>query len=186
MRKTLLGCALLAITVVLTSCGDGNPPPTTHNAADIEFAQQMVPHHEQALEMAALVATRTDNNAVRELADRIERAQGPEIKQLNAWLEQWGAAPSTGGHSAHTDTSGMAGMPGMMSGEEMRKLSQLSGTEFDSAWLELMIEHHEGAVDMARTELSRGSDPEAMAMAQRIIDAQLAEIAEMRDLLRTS
>lgn len=73
----------------------------------------------------------------------------------------------------------------MMSDEDMRGLSELSGTEFGSVWLELMIEHHEGAVDMARTELSRGGDPEAMAMAQRIIDAQLAEVTEMRDLLRT-
>lgn len=183
MRRTLLGFVLLTIAVVLTGCGDDGDTRVTHNNADVKFAQQMVPYHEQAVEMAALAATRTDNDAVLELAGRIERAQGPEIEQLEAWLTKWGAEPADEAHSGHTEMSGMAAMPGRMPAKDMRELAESTGADFDSAWLELMIEHHEGAVAMARTELSRGSDPEAMAMAlaQRIVDARLAEISEMRD-----
>lgn len=181
MRRTLLGFALLAIAALLSGCGDGGAASATHNEADVRFARHMVPHHEQAMEMAALVPERTDNEAVRKLASRIEQAQGPEIDQLEAWLEKWGApGTETAEHGEHGGNSGMAGM---MSGGDMSELSAATGAEFDSAWLELMIKHHEGAVEMARTEIADGADPEAVAMAQRIVDAQLVEISEMRELL---
>ncbi|SFB01379.1 Uncharacterized conserved protein, DUF305 family [Amycolatopsis marina] len=180
MRRTLLGFALLAIAALLSGCG-GDAASVTHNEADVQFARHMVPHHEQAMEMAGLVPERTDNEAVRKLASRIEQAQGPEIDQLETWLAKWGApGAETGGHGEH---SGKPGMAGMMSDAEMSALSAAEGAKFDSAWLDLMIKHHEGAVEMARTEIADGTDPETVAMAQRIVDAQLAEIAEMRELL---
>jgi uncharacterized protein (DUF305 family) len=151
--------------------------PAGHNADDVMFAQQMIPHHSQALDMAKLVPSRSTNPKVLDLASRIEKAQDPEIRQMQGWLTTWGAG-----------TSGMPGMnhesmPGMMSGDDLQKLGGAKGPEFDKMWLDMMIKHHQGAVDMARTELSKGGDADAKALAQKIIDAQQAEIAEMQGLL---
>jgi uncharacterized protein (DUF305 family) len=155
-----------------------------HNADDVAFAQQMVPHHNQALDMAKLVPSRSTNPKVLDLASRIEKAQDPEIQQMQSWLTAWGA-----GMPGMTQES-MPGMnhemPGMMSGEDMKKLEGAKGAEFDKMWLDMMIRHHQGAIDMAKTELAKGGNAEAKALAQKIIDAQQAEITEMQSLLTQS
>ncbi|MCR6488939.1 DUF305 domain-containing protein [Amycolatopsis sp. OK19-0408] len=150
-----------------------------HNADDVTFAQQMIPHHSQALDMAKLVPTRSTNPKVIDLASRIAKAQDPEIQQMQSWLTTWGAG-----------TSGMPGMdhgmPGMMSADDMKKLEAAKGAEFDKMWLDMMIKHHQGAVDMAKTELANGGNADARALAQKIIDAQQAEITEMQGMLKQS
>ncbi|MFI5592387.1 DUF305 domain-containing protein [Amycolatopsis sp. NPDC051758] len=151
-----------------------------HNADDVTFAQQMVPHHSQALDMAKLVPSRSTNPKVLDLASRIAKAQDPEIQQMQTWLTTWGAG-----------MSGMPGMthepmPGMMSDPDLKKLEGTKGAEFDKMWLDMMIKHHQGAVDMAGTELSKGSNADAKVLAQKIIDGQQAEITEMQDLLTRS
>ncbi|MCR3749171.1 DUF305 domain-containing protein [Lentzea californiensis] len=166
MKKSLIGAVVGML--VLSACGS---PANT--AADVEFAQGMVPHHEQALDMAKLVPSRSGNNEVRDLAQRIEKAQGPEISRMNEWLDRWGAKQEHQGHD----------MAGMMSGDDMAELEKSSGAEFDRLWLEMMIKHHEGAVEMARTELAEGEDEGARKLAQEIIDGQQKEIAEMKTLL---
>ncbi len=173
MKKSLIGAVLGML--FLAACG--STTTTTHNDADVAFARAMVPHHEQALEMAELVPSRSSDDRVRGLAQRIEKAQDPEIARMNEWLQRWGARSS--GHEGHD-------MAGMMSHEDMTKLEGLSGTEFDRMWLDLMIRHHEGAVEMARTELEDGQDADAKKLAQAIIDGQQQEITEMKDLLKTS
>ncbi|RSD13552.1 DUF305 domain-containing protein [Amycolatopsis eburnea] len=145
-----------------------------HNAGDVTFAQQMVPHHSQALDMAKLVPSRSTNPKVVDLASRIAKAQDPEIQQMQGWLSSWGAGMPGMSHES---------MPGMMSGDDVKKLEAAKGAEFDKMWLDMMIKHHQGAVDMARTELSQGSNADAKALAQKIVDAQQAEITEMRGLL---
>ncbi|ANZ40001.1 hypothetical protein BBK82_32110 [Lentzea guizhouensis] len=170
MKKSLIGAVLGMLFIA--ACSSTN----TNNAADVTFARGMVPHHEQALEMARLVPDRSSDDQVRRLAQRIEEAQDPEITQMTAWLEKWGEKP--GAHAGHD-------MAGMMSQDDMTKLEKASGAEFDKMWLEMMVEHHEGAVEMARTELEDGRDPEAKKLAQAIIDGQQQEIAEMKDLLKT-
>ena len=157
--------------LVLSACGG-----TEHSPADVTFAQQMVPHHEQALEMAKLVPERSGNDKVRGLAQRIEKAQDPEITRMNSWLKEWGAAAMQD-HSGHD-------MSGMMSGDDMAGLKKATGAEFDRQWLDMMIKHHEGAVEMAKTELAQGEDAEAKKLAQAIIDGQQQEITEMKDLLQ--
>ncbi|MFJ8961787.1 DUF305 domain-containing protein [Lentzea sp. NPDC102401] len=154
--------------LVLSACGG---PANT--AADVTFAQGMVPHHEQALEMAKLVPSRSSDDKVRDLASRIEKAQGPEIAQMNEWLQQWGAKQDHEGHD----------MTGMMGQDDMAELEKSSGAEFDRMWLDMMIRHHEGAVEMAKTELAQGQDDKAKKLAQAVIDGQQQEITEMKALL---
>ncbi|GAA3673918.1 DUF305 domain-containing protein [Lentzea roselyniae] len=158
--------------VLLTACGS----PATHNSADVAFAQGMVPHHEQALEMSELVASRTENPHVINLAARISKAQQPEIDRMNGWLREWSAPVKAESHSSHDhpENHGMV---------ELGNLSDLEGTEFDRQWLSLMIQHHRGAVEMARKHLSAGTDPETRKLAQDVITAQEKEIAEMESLL---
>ncbi|WP_434449642.1 DUF305 domain-containing protein [Lentzea sp. E54] len=162
---------LLAVASVLLvfACGS----PATHNSADVTFAQGMVPHHEQALEMSGLVAARTENPQVIDLAKRISAAQQPEIDRMNGWLKSWNAPVQASSHT-HSGSHGMV---------ELGNLADLDGTEFDRQWLSLMIQHHRGAVEMARKHLSAGTDPETRKLAQDVVSHQEKEIAEMESLL---
>ncbi|MEU3273904.1 DUF305 domain-containing protein [Saccharomonospora sp. NPDC006951] len=174
------------------SHGANSAPPSagsadetaSHNEADVTFAQQMIPHHQQAIEMADLVESRTGNAELVTLAEQIRQAQGPEIDRLTTWLAEWGQPVDNqhgeGGHGGHGD---MPGMSGMMSEEDMATLESLSGDEFDRRWLEMMIEHHEGAVEMAESELKDGVHTGATKLAEDIISAQQAEIDAMNGLL---
>ena len=145
-----------------------------HNDADVEFAQGMIPHHEQAVEMAAMAATQAESAEVKELAEQIEAAQAPEIEELRSWLETWGE---------DEDMGGMDHGSGMMSDEEMEELESASGAEFDRMFLEMMIEHHEGAIEMAETEIDDGQFPDAVEMAETIKSTQEGEIDDMEALL---
>jgi uncharacterized protein (DUF305 family) len=137
----------------------------------------MIPHHQQAIEMAKLVDSHTDRPELRELADSIESSQSQEITQMEGWLRSWGkpAAPPEG-HGGHGDSE----MPGMMSEADMRRLMESTGTEFDLAFVEMMSVHHRGAIDMAKTELKDGSLPEVTRLAQQIIDTQQDEIEQLQ------
>ncbi|GAA3310458.1 DUF305 domain-containing protein [Streptomyces cinereospinus] len=153
-----------------------------HNAADVDFAQGMVPHHRQAVEMAGLAPERAESAEVKELAEQIKKAQDPEISTLSGWLTSWGETVPAAGAADHS-THG--GADGMMSAEDMERLEQASGTAFDTAFMELMIEHHEGAVAMAEAEQTDGVHAPAKKMAADIIRSQSAEIARMKRLLGT-
>ncbi|MEZ3181310.1 DUF305 domain-containing protein [Streptomyces pimonensis] len=153
-----------------------------HNAADVTFVKGMIPHHRQAIEMAYLAPSRAQSAEVKKLAADIRKAQDPEIKTLSGWLASWGEQVRAEGvmdHSAH-------GMDGMMTEQEMEKLKDASGKAFDTAFMEMMIKHHEGAVAMARTEKAQGSYPEAKMMADAITTSQSAEIERMNKLLGKS
>jgi uncharacterized protein (DUF305 family) len=154
-----------------------------HNAADVAFAKGMIPHHRQAVEMADLAPERAGSPEVEKLAAEIKKAQDPEIRTLSGWLTSWGeevpADDAAMDHSAH----GMEGMDGMMTDQEMRGLEDASGEAFDTAFLELMIKHHEGAVAMARTEQADGAHAPAKNLAGEIITSQSAEIERMNRLL---
>ena len=144
------------------------------NAADIMFAQMMLPHHEQALEMSGIVLAKDGVDVdVAELAEQIEAAQGPEIEQLESWLDEWGA-PARGNDMA---------MDGMVSEAELDDLEAADGASASQVFLEQMIAHHEGAVAMAEEHLENGAHEGALAMSEAIIESQTAEIAQMRELL---
>ncbi|NWF30394.1 DUF305 domain-containing protein [Streptomyces sp. PKU-EA00015] len=201
IRRAAAVAAAGAAAVVLAACGGGDdnssghsghdksPPPTAsasarqgdHNAADVSFAKGMIPHHRQAIEMADLAESRAGSAEVKTLAAEIRKAQDPEIKTLSGWLTSWGEeVPEEGEGGEHAGHS----MSGMMTAEEMAELEKASGEAFDTAFLEMMVEHHEGAVEMARTEQSDGSYQPAKDMAGDIIASQSAEITRMNELLR--
>src|SRR5205823_6517481 len=158
-------------------------PAAGHNQQDVTFAQNMVAHHGQAIDMAKLAPSRSTNTKVLDLANRIEQAQGPEIEQMRGWLAQWGAPGMNGSMPGMPGMPTMPDMPGLMSDSDMTRLEQARGTDFDRLFLRLMTQHHQGAIDMAKTELAQGGDAGAKALAQKIIDAQQAEITEMQTLL---
>ena len=158
---------------------------TDFNAADVMFLQMMYPHHAQAVDMAKLVPSRSQNQQLITLAQNIEKAQGPEMTQMTALLTSFGKPAPSAEMSGH-DMPGMGGMPGMMSAEQMNNLTGLSCKAFDQMWLQMMIDHHSGAIDMSNTELRDGTNPDAKKLAQAIIANQQAEITQMRGMLGQS
>ena len=178
----------------LSAAAPSSAPPatavSTHaNDADVEFAQMMIPHHQQAIAMAEIAVDRAQRAEVTSLAEQIRTAQGPEITQLTGFLTAWGASvPTTTGVSAGMNGSGMSGMngptmPGMMTDAQMNELRNASGAAFDTMFLQMMIEHHRGAVTDAQQEVDNGSNPEATQLATKIVADQTAEIGRMQQLL---
>jgi len=194
MRRSIAGAAFAVVLTLTAACGDtgssaGESSAATdgaveqrHNEADVRFAQQMIPHHEQAVTMATMVPERSADKELRELAGQIEDAQGPEIRQLESLLNSWSvpvepeSAQSSGGHES---------MSGMMSDEQMRQLERADGSEFRSQWIEMMIDHHRGAVEMANTELDSGLNRSARDLAEDIVAAQKDEIGRMKAMLES-
>ncbi|QNE21318.1 DUF305 domain-containing protein [Kribbella qitaiheensis] len=168
-----------------TSSATSTTPVTTaapvgdHNDADVKFATDMIPHHQQAVQMADMTVTKATTLAVKELAAGIKAAQDPELKQMSAWLTSWGA-PVPSSMAGH-DMSGS--MPGMMSMDEMASLDKATGAAFERMWLQMMIKHHQGAVAMAKTEQTTGNATAAIALAKKIETGQTGEIDTMQKLL---
>ena len=152
--------------------------------ADVDFAQGMIPHHAQAIEMADMAIAQSDSAEVTDLAERIRAAQDPEIEQLTTWLEDWGQDVPDREMSMDHDMGDMS-MDGMMTQDQMGEMAAATGAEFDRMFLEMMIVHHEGAVSMAEDEVANGKYEPAIEMAQSIIDGQSAEIDEMNQLLQS-
>ncbi|KUI19763.1 DUF305 domain-containing protein [Mycobacterium sp. GA-1285] len=187
-----------ATTLMLASCtsaSDGHTDqehsdepaisgqPAGYNADDVAFATNMIPHHEQAVELSALVPDRSTNPELKALAEQISKAQEPEIRTMQVLLVQWKENPDADtGHGGHQGHGGA--MEGMVDDATMAKLQTLSGPEFDTLWLQSMIAHHQGAIEMARAELANGENVDAKRLAQTIVDTQQAEIDQMNQMLR--
>ncbi|MFG3542104.1 DUF305 domain-containing protein [Streptomyces clavifer] len=198
VRRTAAVATSAAAALVLAACGGNGDSSAGHdghskespsasasasqgqqNAADVAFAKGMIPHHRQAVEMADLAPSRAGSAEVKALAEQIKKAQDPEIKTLSGWLTSWGEEVPAEGAMDHSEH----GMSGMMTAEDMDKLKDSSGKAFDTAFMEMMIKHHEGAVSMAETEKADGSYEPAKKMADAIITSQTAEITQMDELL---
>ena len=189
LKMMVLASGALATALILAGCsgtagsghsgmdmgGSSSSATATgaHNKADISFAQNMVMHHQQAIEMADMVLSKTGVNAkVTELAQKIKAAQQPEIDTMNGWLNTWNAS------------AGMShDMGGMMSDSDMKALKDASGADAGKLFLTQMIQHHQGAIDMANEEVKTGKNTDAMALAKKIVTDQTAEIATMQSLL---
>lgn len=172
------------------SSGDGAEHGRGHDTAasaaaslsprqgDIVFAQGMIPHHEQAVDMADIALANDGVSAdVKRIASEVKAAQDPEIQQMQSWLSSWGApATATGPVDPHAGH-------GMMTDEDMAALEDATGDDFNRMWMAMMIEHHDGAITMAQDVLKTTQDPEVKALAEAVIAAQQAEIEEMKKLL---
>ncbi|GAA2174886.1 hypothetical protein GCM10009846_22560 [Agrococcus versicolor] len=194
-RKIALLAATTAAALALVGCsqqaqdddgmdgmdhGSGSSSESSNadfNDADAMFASMMIPHHEQAVEMSEMLLAKDDVPAdVADLAQRIMDAQAPEIDTMNTWLDEWGVDASEHEGMDHGDD-------GMMSDDEMAELEDATGPDASRIYLEQMIEHHEGAITMAEDEVADGQNPDAVDLAQTIVDTQQAEIEEMQQLL---
>ena len=206
-KRTILTCAAAVAAVVLAAgCGGGDSgsqhpaehgSSTTasspdHNDTDAGFAESMIPHHQQAIEMSDIVLTKQGiDPRVVELANQIKAAQGPEIDLMQGWLKQWGRPqmPMTpGGMDGHGDMpmmSGTPGMSGMMSQEDMAALQNAQGVEASKLFLTQMIAHHEGAITMAQNEIKDGQYPAAIELSRSIVNSQQKEIDTMKGILPT-
>jgi uncharacterized protein (DUF305 family) len=216
MRRFALSVAALLTAFTLAGCGSTSAPTAApnapgpmmttpaadgdHNQADVMFSRMMIPHHEDAIEMAKLAQTRSDDPDVRALAAQIQAAQQPEIDQMRGWLASWGVptmpasrgpdrrgpAGMPGGPSAGMPGGPSAGMPGgMMNRADMARLEGLSGTAFDREFLTLMTAHHWTAITMAQAVQADGRHEPTKILAANIIRSQTAEINQMAELLKS-
>lgn len=200
MNRTLVRRILLPVTVTavltLAACGGddmggmghdsgsdaqstqtGSSSAGVFNDADVSFAQNMIVHHQQAVEMADLAATRAANAGVKTIATQIKAAQQPEIDKMTGWLTAWGQpATPAGGHDGHS-------MPGMMSTQDMDKLKAASGAAFDRQFAQMMIDHHKGAIEMAKEVQTKGTNPDVKKLAADIEKTQQAEIGSLQKFL---
>jgi uncharacterized protein (DUF305 family) len=163
MRKLIALCLFFFTTACATNA--------EFSGEDLMFAQMMIPHHEQAIEMSDLALANSDNSEVRDLATKIRAEQGPEIELMKSWSDS-----SMGSHAGHM-------MDGMLSDDEMNELKGARGVEFDRLFLEGMIKHHEGAIEMA-DDVVDSKNVEVSQLAKSIIAAQRTEIEYMKELLK--
>lgn len=187
IHRTLAVVGVLAASLSLSACamngtgmgmGDDSSSgqSATTNNADTSFTMMMIPHHEQAIEMADLVLGKDGvDQRVLDLAQQIKDAQAPEIELMQGWLDEWGFGSMDG-----MDHGG-----GMMSDDDMSALEDATGVEASRLFLTQMIEHHEGAIEMAEDELDDGINPDVRALCERIITSQTAEIETMNEILAT-
>ena len=198
--------ASIAMSGVLAACGGGGDEDTAQetttaqdttstqtqpsaepaaaadfNDADVTFVQTMIPHHEQALEMSKLAAKNASREEVKKLAADIEAAQQPEIEKMRGWLKDWGRTESDGAMAGMDHSAG--GMAGMMPAEHMKAMEKATGSEFEKMFLEMMIEHHRGAVEAAKTEQAQGKNADVKALAADVETDQTAEIERIQKLL---
>ena len=143
------------------------------SGVDIMFAQMMIPHHQQAIDMSSLAVSRALSPEVKALASKISAEQGPEIEQMRSWLKAANAA---------TEMGHQMSMDGMLSDAELERLTNASGEEFDQLFILGMIAHHEGAIEMAQMVVD-SKNPEARELGTTVIKIQTLEIAELKALL---
>ena len=207
MRRILI--LLAAVVAVLWAAGcstaAGEPPTgSDHNRADMMFAMHMIPHHQQAIDMSDIVLAKPDiDPRVMDLANRIKAAQGPEIVQMQGWLNAWGMGgmgpgmmpggmgpgrgdgPMMPGMGPGMGGMGMMDMGGMASESEMTALRGAQGVEAARLYLNLMVPHHEGAITMAQNEIANGQFADEIALCRSIVTSQQREIGEMQTILAT-
>lgn len=178
----------------MTGCSNSDAestvdPSKPYNAADVTVATDMIQHHAQALQMVDLTLGKDLDPKVATLAEEIRSPQTPEIEQMVDLLGKWDKQPipetsrdhanAHGDGHADMDTS----MPGMVSAQDMKALEAAKGADFQAKWPTMMIEHHQGAIEMASTEKHDGEDKKGTALANDIVTAQQAQVTTMQGLL---
>ncbi|MEV4630585.1 DUF305 domain-containing protein [Micromonospora sp. NPDC049523] len=155
------------------------PNKPRYNTMDAEYIRMMIPHHSQALLMTDLVPDRAADPRVKVLAARIKDTQGPEILRMRGWLESYGLDPDEDKRRGHDHGT----MAGMQSPEAIARLTAARGAEFDRLFIEMMTNHHQGAIDMSVNLLKVGVDLIVEEIATAVASEQNIEIQRMRGLL---
>jgi uncharacterized protein (DUF305 family) len=169
-------------TETTSPTGAGEEITAEHNDADVMFAQMMTPHHQQAVEMSEMLLAKDEiPTEVTDFAQKVINAQGPEIDRMNAMLAAWGEKTMD---MQDMEGMGHGGMSGMMSEEDMAALQDAQGIEAARLYLEQMTAHHKGAIEMAQDEVEGGQNPQAVALAEKVVQDQKAEITEMEQMLQ--
>jgi uncharacterized protein (DUF305 family) len=201
IRAVRIAVAVIAVPLVIAiaflagrvTAGDSTP---TDISGDAGFARDMQVHHSQAVEMSLIVRDRTTDERVRLLAYDVLRTQQQQAGQMYAWLELWGLpqasnqAPMTWAGGMGHDMGAASGstatttMPGMASAADLRRLGTLQGRDAERLYLELMIAHHRGGVEMAEAAIRLAHQPEVLELARKIVVAQESEISLMQGMLR--
>lgn len=162
------------------SAGSSGTPVAPVNPADLMFVQMMIPHHQQAVQMSDLLLAKSGVDPdVRKLAEQIKAAQQPEIDQMQGWLDDWDVSDASTAGTDHSDHMG-----GLLTSDQLDALEDADGPTGQKLFLEGMIAHHEGAIQMADNVLGVGQDPRVKTLAETIARTQQAEITEMREMLR--
>jgi uncharacterized protein (DUF305 family) len=177
-------CAAAVSMIMLSACGQDSattPPAPPFNQADVDYAVDMSMHHSQGVTMTELAATQAPSSKVKALAGRIRQVQAKEVDRIAEWLNDWQSRGATMPPHGHSDEA--PDVPGMMSLEEMEKLERATGRDFDRLFLSMMIRHHQGAIQLAQQETTRGASAEAKRVAQNVSTAQSGEVREMKQLL---
>lgn len=174
-KMLFTGAAILLLAGLvffgISGIPDNSPNQTSEfNRADLMFMNMMIIHHDQAIEMAELAENRTENENILELSQKISEAQRTENEKMSDWLREAGFNRPMRGHR----------MAGMATQQEMNELRQSEEQEFDLLFSELMIEHHEGGIQMARAEVQNGKSEKVVELAQGMIDVQGQEVEKMK------
>lgn len=177
-RRVAAGAMATVLLLSIAGCGGKSDQAAEYSDADRNFLQAMIPHHEQAILMSDLAPERAGKVEVKALAARIETAQAPEIEEMKSVLK-------TAGEDHHADQEHMHDDGTMLTNDEMEKLRNSKGADFDRAYLQGMIKHHQGAVSMAQTEIKEGKSVKVVEMASKMTAAQKNEIDEMKKLLES-
>ena len=194
-RRATAAALLITLAPALAACGDDAPAGTapaehtaangdTYNDADVAFTTGMIPHHADALVMVDMTQGRDLSPKLTRLTEQIREAQAPEIEQMVDWLTAWKVeVPETSRDHANSHDMGDMGGDMGMDADDLSALEDADGSAFEAMWLEMMIEHHEGAIEMAQEEQAAGLFPDAVDLAESIETSQGAEIDQMEDLL---
>lgn len=180
MRNRFVAVAALVVSEALAPTAPSSSSVFgDFNDADATFATNMIPHHRQAAAMAELADTRAASPRVKDLAAKIMKAQDPEIQTMSDWLTSWSKPVP----DDMTDMDMSGSMPGMMRVDDMTSLGSVSGADFDQIFLAMMLEHHRGAIKMAKSEQTDGMPVDVIALADHIVSAPTQEITTIRGLV---
>ena len=189
----IIGVAVLVLAVtggfLWGSAGDSGSSTPSASSVDAGFARDMATHHQQAVTMAGYTRDNSTNLPVKTVAFDIETSQSVEMGEMIGWLQQWGVSRNTDspmawmkGHQHEVGPNGL--MPGMATPAQMSRLQTLHGKALDIFFLQLMIRHHQGGIQMAQYAAQHAQEPYVRTIAQKMFINQSAEIVQMEQLLR--
>jgi uncharacterized protein (DUF305 family) len=176
LALVLSACGGESDTAAQAGAGTGSAAATSYSEGDVMFAQQMIPHHQQVVELAELAATKASDPELRAFAAQLQASESKVVGELTGMLTGWGK-PTAMEDMSHQE------MPGMASEQDMSSLASLSGAGFDRRFTQMMITHHIGASQLTMTEQQTGSSTQAKAIAAQLLQTQTEQVTQLQTIL---